>query len=287
MSQTSRQPELKDNSMPQTKFESFHSDEGPTTCGIGTLTDISDDAWENVVHFRPNHLGEFKLSLNPTLHLDGTQVEGLACTDHIHSASSKSKRKGRRQHPSRFSHTFSETPSSSPHTSSDGKASTKTPYHCTVCRRSFKDVYGWKRHESSVHGYCDIEWVCMLSAAGFPGIECLFCSETIQDFHHLDEHDIQSCLNKSICDRTFARKDLLKQHVQQIHLATTDESISRVFKVPQAWSKKVETARIKEEALWCGFCFSACDSIGERMDHVAAHFRDGADIGNWIPHAIV
>jgi hypothetical protein len=28
---------------------------------------------------------------------------------------------------------------------------------------------------------------------------------------------------------------------------------------------------------------TACDSIGERMDHVAEHFRNGDDIEDWIP----
>jgi hypothetical protein len=287
MTRTSRQPAPEENAMTQIQLDSLHLCKGPTTRGMGTLTEISNNAWDNVVQFHPNHLGESRLCPNATSHSGGTRVESFACMEHVHSASSKSKRKGRRQHPSRFSHTISETPTSSPHTSSDNKADTKKPYNCTVCHRSFKDIYGWKRHESSVHGYSDIEWVCMLSGAGLPGTEGFFCSETIQDFHHLDEHDIQSCLNKSICDRTFTRKDLLKQHVQQIHLVTADESISRAFKVPQAWSKEVETALIKREALWCGFCLSACDSIGERMDHVAEHFRNGDDIDNWIPHTIM
>jgi uncharacterized Zn-finger protein len=204
----------------------------------------------------------------------------------LHSSGVRTqRRKGQQQHPPRFNHASCEAQSASSLTSSDHGPDVEKPFKCTVCRKSFVDAYGWKRHESSVHGYSDIEWVCMLSGTGSPGTECLFCSAIIHDFHHFDDHDIQSCLNKSICDRTFTRKDLLKQHVQQIHLATTDESISRAFKVPQAWSQEVDVTRIKKEALWCGFCLSACDTIGERMDHVAEHFRNGDDIDNWIPYA--
>jgi uncharacterized Zn-finger protein len=243
----------------------------------------SNESWDDAMQIEANHFEDIEGFASPPFCPANMQFQSLAYMVDNPSAPPLSKRKGRRQHPSRFYHAFSEANSSSPQTSSDNRIDAKKPYHCTVCRKSFKDVYGWKRHESSVHGYSDIEWVCMLSGYGMPGQKCVFCSDTINDFRHFEEHDVKSCLDKNICDRTFSRKDLLKQHVQQIHLATADDSVSRSFRVPKAWSQEVETARIKHQALWCGFCLTTCDSIEERMDHVAEHFRKGRDIEEWIP----
>jgi hypothetical protein len=253
--------------------------------GIDADTEMLTKTWADWYQFKQNHSISSEASLSPGS--NGTQPKTLACTQPSQSSPLVSRRKGRRQHASRFERTFSEPTSSSPHTSADSGSNTKKLYHCTVCRKSFKDIYGWKRHESSVHGYSDIEWICMLGGTGSPGEKCFFCSDVIHDFHHFEQHDTQSCLNKSICDRTFTRKDLLKQHVQQKHLVTAGETVPRTFKIPQAWSQEVEVARIKKEALWCGFCLSVCDTIGDRMDHVAEHFRNGDDIGNWIPYAIM
>jgi hypothetical protein len=51
---------------------------------------------------------------------------------------------------------------------------------------------------------------------------CMFCdsiktnrNEIVQ--HLLLEHKIHTCTNKSSAHRTFARKDKLKQHLQQVH----------------------------------------------------------------------
>jgi hypothetical protein len=204
-----------------------------------------------------------------------------------HSVILAPKRKGRRQHTPSFDRTPSELMSSSPHTSSASSISSAKPYHCTVCCKSFAKSYEWKRHESSVHGYNNTEWVCMLGGLTMAGMECVFCSDIVDDFHHFDDHDMQSCLDKSMCDRTFARKDLLKQHVQQKHLANAEESVSKAFQIPEAWSQEVHVACIKKEALWCGFCLSSYNFISERMDHVAEHFRKGDDIEAWIPHTIM
>jgi hypothetical protein len=253
------------------------------TYGLGAAAMTLNETWDDAIQIEPNYFEDIEDFTTPPFYPTNVQLQSLVCMADKPSAPPLSKRKGRRQHPSRFDHTFSEANSSSPQTSSGNRTDAKKPYHCTVCRESFKDVYGWKRHESSVHGYSDIEWVCMLTGYGAPGQKCVFCSDIIHDFHHFEEYDVQSCLDKSVCDRTFSRKDLLKQHVQQIHLATANDSVSRSFKVPKAWSQEVETAHIKNESLWCGFCLTACDSIGERMDHVAEHFRNGDDIEDWIP----
>jgi hypothetical protein len=197
------------------------------------------------------------------------------------------KRKGKMQHPSRFDHAGADLLGLSPPTSSDSGTDATKPYHCTVCRNSFKDVYGWKRHESGVHGFIDTEWVCMLTDAITQGITCIFCSHIVHDLSHFDSHDIHKCLNKTICDRTFARKDLLKQHVQQVHLAAAEKPVLKAFQVPKEWSQEVEPARIHPAAVWCGFCLYTCTSVNERMKHVAEHFENGYEMQDWIPFTTI
>lgn len=185
------------------------------------------------------------------------------------------KRKGKRQHASRFSEMATDLAISSPSKSSDSDLRVANVYECTACCKSFKNSYGWKRHEAGVHGYTDTEWVCMLNQTAMLGSKCFFCSETITSMKHFDIHDIQTCLDKDICQRTFTRKDLLKQHIQQMHC------VSQAFQVPKAWSQKVDSSQIVQQGLWCGFCLTMRSSITERMDHVAKHFRDGCNIESW------
>jgi hypothetical protein len=258
-----------------------HSYAGHTSYGIATSSEALDEMRIDPIRFDPTR--NLEIYMSEPNHPGEIRDQSLAGVGSKHFANFASKRKGRRQHPSRFDHASREPTSSSLHTSSDSGPDAKKQYHCTACCKSFKDVYGWKRHESSVHGYSDIEWVCMLTDLAKPGVACVFCSDIVNNLSHFDEHDVQSCLAKDVCERSFTRKDLLKQHVQQIHFATADESISRDFKVPKEWSKTVDAVRINNEALWCDFCLCACSSIAERMDHVAEHFRDGYDIKEWIP----
>jgi hypothetical protein len=127
----------------------------------------------------------------------------------------------------------------------------------------------------------------MLTNLAAPGSKCACCSNVVNNVHHFAEHDVQGCLDKGVCERTFARKDLLKQHVQQIHLATANELVSKSLQVPKARSKTVNITRINNEAQWCGFCRELYSSIPTRLDHVAGHFRNGCDIEDWIPLVIV
>jgi hypothetical protein len=199
-----------------------------------------------------------------------------------------SGRKGKRQHPLRDSHVPYENPTAySPHASSGSGSnpSSGKPYHCTVCPKSFKDAYAWRRHESGVHGYNSIQWVCMLHDAVVLGIKCVFCSDIVDDVDHFDRHDMQVCMNKEKIERTFARKDLLKQHVQHVHLATANDYIRRGFEPPEIWSERECVSFTDPAALWCGFCQLVLGSTTIRMDHVAQHFRQGLDMTLWVPRA--
>jgi hypothetical protein len=81
---------------------------------------------------------------------------GITAVGNRPRATKSSGRKGKRQYPPRNPHVSYERPiAHSPQGSSD---SGSTPnlmkaYHCTLCPKSLKDNYAWKRHESAVHGF--------------------------------------------------------------------------------------------------------------------------------------
>lgn len=194
------------------------------------------------------------------------------------------KRKGKKRHLSRYHpSSIQPTSSSSPSTGSDSACTATKAFHCTVCPKAFKDIYGWKRHESSVHGHNDTQWTCMHDEIILIGMRCIFCLEVVKSMDHFDQHNIQFCLNKSSAERTFSRKDLLKQHVLHIHLAAADAPVRKMFKVPSAWSTNVDVSLEDSDAFWCGFCQCMLSTVTMRMEHVAEHFRNDTDMATWSP----
>lgn len=194
------------------------------------------------------------------------------------------KRKGKRCYRSRYP-TSAGGPSTSDD-SSDNLRKCSERFHCTVCTKSFKDMYGWKRHESGVHDFRLTEWTCMLNGVLLDGVDCAFCGEEVDDPTHFDRHSILNCLDKDATQKTFARKDLLKQHVQQVHLAMADEATKKAFQVPHCWAKDIDAAVSNPASLWCGFCQVSLESTALRMDHVVDHFRAGLDMSGWYPQSI-
>jgi hypothetical protein len=170
------------------------------------------------------------------------------------------------------------------HTNAAGPEKSGHRFVCTVagCFRSFKNASDWKRHEAGVHGYDDHEWICMLTEAFKSQSECVFCLEPIDSIDHLSSHAIAPCSDKSIIERSFFRKDLLKQHILHVHLAGEPHAVRRNFKVPQEWSREVESSAVIPGSRWCGFCGCVFETTAKRMDHVAQHFREGQDMTNWI-----
>ncbi|KAF2687462.1 hypothetical protein K458DRAFT_429374 [Lentithecium fluviatile CBS 122367] len=206
----------------------------------------------------------------------------------------KPKRKGKRSYASRYNASAGQT--SSPSASEELSAPTqesKKPYQCTSCLQSFKDAYGWKRHEIGVHGFHVQEWICMNEVVLIDGILlhgilldgnlCVLCGQEVLSFDHFQQHNVNSCLNKEQAERTFARKDLFRQHVRQVHLTTADEDTKKRFVVPESWVQDVDATRSSPASLWCGFCQLFLDSTAIRMDHIADHFRDGLDMNTWQP----
>jgi hypothetical protein len=102
------------------------------------------------------------------------------------------------------------------------------------------------------------------------GLElCVFCREPNPSADHLESHNFTACQEKTVQERTFYRKDHLSQHLKLMHNAKVQSHMD-------TW--KSTTNEIKSG---CGFCPSKFTTWQQRADHLAAHFRNGADMANW------
>jgi hypothetical protein len=151
------------------------------------------------------------------------------------------------------------------------KITAKPPgkYACTFsCQQNFNRKGDWKRHEEfhEPQRY----WTCML---GEPAILsstnpsttiwiCAFCSatkDTRTDMvkHLIIKHKCHVCLNKKLEEKTFYRKDKLKQHLQQVHALGESSSYWETWHTdpPKKW------------AWGCGFC-GGCSFTWEGMSQM-------------------
>ncbi|KAJ9624753.1 hypothetical protein H2204_010655 [Knufia peltigerae] len=146
-------------------------------------------------------------------------------------------------------------------------------FQCTFCTDSFPAKYDWQRHEKSLHLALE-RWTCcpnggtMIDALTQTEM-CVFCREPNPTADHLELHNFTACQEKTLQERTFYRKDHLSQHLKLMHNA-------KVHSHMDSW--KSTTSEIKSA---CGFCPSKFTTWQQRADHLAAHFRNGADMSTW------
>ncbi|KIW94042.1 uncharacterized protein Z519_05358 [Cladophialophora bantiana CBS 173.52] len=146
-------------------------------------------------------------------------------------------------------------------------------FQCTFCTDSFPAKYDWQRHEKSLHLALE-RWTCcpnggtMTDALTGMGL-CIFCREPNPSADHLESHNFTACQEKTLQERTFYRKDHLSQHLKLMHNTKVQSHMDN-------W--KSTTNEIKSA---CGFCPSKFTTWQQRADHLAAHFRNGADMANW------
>lgn len=146
-------------------------------------------------------------------------------------------------------------------------------FQCTFCADSFPAKYDWQRHEKSLHLALE-RWTCcpnggIIEDALTGSPKCVFCPEINPSPEHLETHNFVACFEKTLQERTFYRKDHLRQHLKLAHGVKFDSSM-------EAW--KSTTNEIKSR---CGFCPSVFSTWQARVDHLAAHFKNGADMSNW------
>lgn len=147
-------------------------------------------------------------------------------------------------------------------------------YQCTFCTETFKTKHDWQRHEKSLHLSLE-RWVCTPQGATAINPEtkqvcCVFCGEVEPDAEHIESHNFAACQERALGDRTFYRKDHLRQHLKLVH------SVKFMSWSMDQW--KVATPEIRSR---CGFCGIVMDTWTFRVDHLAEHFKTGRTMADW------
>ncbi|TDZ41026.1 Homeobox protein HD-2 [Colletotrichum trifolii] len=145
----------------------------------------------------------------------------------------------------------------------------RNQYQCTFCTETFRTKHDWQRHEKSLHMPLE-RWVCSPDGptaadpdTGQP--RCVFCGEVGPSEAHVRNHNPSACR-----ERTFNRKDHLKQHLRLVHNAGLLDASARLWRVA-----------IPDIRSRCGFCGASLDSWAFRADHLADHFKMGQDMSAW------
>jgi hypothetical protein len=144
-------------------------------------------------------------------------------------------------------------------------------FQCTFCCDSFRTKYEWTRHEKAIHISVDL-WRCapeggIIEADGFN--ICVFCQAQNADGNHLETHNFLQCQDKPSTLREFSRKDHLRQHLRLMHNVQDHHFLDK-------W--RVSLLNLHSR---CGFCNSTFTTWDERADHLAEHFKTGADMSQW------
>lgn len=152
-----------------------------------------------------------------------------------------------------------------------GVAGTPRQYQCTFCTETFKTKHDWQRHEKSLHLSLE-RWVCAPEVGRVTGKaqKCVFCGIPGPSGAHYETHNYTTCRERPLEERTFYRKDHLRQHLRLVHncqfLATTMDS----------W--KINAPEIRSR---CGFCHVIMNTWASRIDHLAEHFKVGKSMAEW------
>ncbi|KAF7588178.1 hypothetical protein BBP40_006085 [Aspergillus hancockii] len=146
-------------------------------------------------------------------------------------------------------------------------------YCCTFCCDRFKSKYDWARHEKSIHlnleaWYCAPFGTTVVSPMTQRN-HCAFCNAVDPDSQHLDQHDHKVCESGSGARRSFHRKDHLVQHLRLVH---------NVDAPPRLDDWKIGQSAITSR---CGFCDQGLSTWGQRVEHLAEHFRKDATMNEW------
>ncbi|QSZ29951.1 hypothetical protein DSL72_004469 [Monilinia vaccinii-corymbosi] len=147
-------------------------------------------------------------------------------------------------------------------------------FQCTFCTESFKTKHDWQRHEKSLHLSLE-RWVCCPNGPiqynkEYERPACVYCDHPNPPASHAEVHNHSSCAEKVIGERTFYRKDHLRQHLNLVH----DVKFA-------SWSMESWKAITPEIRSRCGFCGIVMDSWTARVDHLADHFRSGRSMADW------
>ena len=147
-------------------------------------------------------------------------------------------------------------------------------YQCTFCTETFRTKYDWQRHEKSLHLSLE-RWVCSPHGPRILNPDtgrtcCTFCGQDDPDDAHLESHNHFPCREKIPEERSFYRKDHLRQHLKLVHDVKFLD-----------WAMKRWKVAITEIRSRCGFCGKEMDTWTTRADHLAEHFKAGRTMADW------
>ncbi|KAL1840574.1 hypothetical protein VTJ49DRAFT_306 [Mycothermus thermophilus] len=147
-------------------------------------------------------------------------------------------------------------------------------FQCTFCTETFRTKHDWQRHEKSLHLSLE-RWVCSPHGPQALNPEngqmsCVFCGQPNPDEAHMDTHNYSACQERTVGERTFYRKDHLRQHLKLVHDAKF-----------APWSMDSWKAPAPEIRSRCGFCGILMDTWSSRVDHLAEHFKKGKSMADW------
>ncbi|QKX63771.1 uncharacterized protein TRUGW13939_10942 [Talaromyces rugulosus] len=153
------------------------------------------------------------------------------------------------------------------------RADVPKTFQCTFCTDTFKTKYDWSRHEKSLHLALE-SWTC----SPFGSItydedgsapKCAYCNAPSPTAEHLQTHRHLACEDRPVPERTYYRKDHLRQHLKLVHGCKFVASMEK-------WKSTPEYVRSR-----CGFCDEVLTTLKARIDHLAGHFRAGASMSDW------
>ncbi|PQE19489.1 homeobox meis protein [Rutstroemia sp. NJR-2017a WRK4] len=156
---------------------------------------------------------------------------------------------------------------------------TQGKYCCTACHMPFSCKGDWKRHEGS---QCEPQklWYCMFQDAAVQIQHtwyCILCNDSYRDResisqHLVMQHKIHLCVKKELDERSFRRKDKLKDHLRKVH------GLAEGCTDWEKWHQDVPRKR----AWGCGFCGVWFINWNERLDHIAEHYeKQQLSISQW------
>ncbi|KAK7964521.1 hypothetical protein PG988_011495 [Apiospora saccharicola] len=157
------------------------------------------------------------------------------------------------------------------------KASTPV-YPCTVCRSLFSKRYQWERYETSAH-FAYERWICGRTMSQDANQDCPICATG--DIHRSMlqcGHRFRDCLRKPEANRTFYRRDAIKQHLDGFHCKNQKWPTDTVRLQLDDWKVNSNPTAT---SLVCHFCCHQPRNYEARIQHISSHFEKGMDISQW------
>ncbi|TGO13861.1 hypothetical protein BTUL_0062g00350 [Botrytis tulipae] len=157
-------------------------------------------------------------------------------------------------------------------------------YSCTYrlgderCPYATSRKSDWIRHEESEKHWPQKRYMCMLCAEPQSDEDlnpcCTYCSSAFSTIEEVLSHSL-NCIEARRKGKTFtgAKNDHFQAHLVDVHHRPGLETTSAAW----IYNHKAKWPR------YCGFCTYHFKDWEERKNHVAEHFKKGADISNWDP----